>query len=217
MSVTSEGTNSMGQRPSCEDNQFSSSQEIPVFYGTRRLITLFARARHPSLFWARLVQSMPPSHFLKIRSNIIIQSTPVSSRWSLSLWFPYQYPVCTSPQPMRCTCLAHLILYLITRTIFGDEYKSISSLCSLLYRLLPRPSWAQITVRRYWRTILNARRTYAAMRMILCIDINVCYKVRSTVEMVAGGQPCNSCRRNTPQSEGSLPNAIEHGLLWQHM
>jgi len=29
MSVTSEGTNSMGQRPSCEANQFPSSQEIP--------------------------------------------------------------------------------------------------------------------------------------------------------------------------------------------
>jgi hypothetical protein len=55
------------------------------------------------------------------------------------------------------------------------------------------------------------------MRVILCIDINVIYKVRSTVEMVAGGQPSDSCRRNTPQSEGSLPNAIEHGLLWQHM
>jgi hypothetical protein len=47
---------------------------------------------------------------------------------SFSLRSPHQNPVCTSLSPIRDTCTAHLIfLDLITRLIFGDEYKSLSS------------------------------------------------------------------------------------------
>jgi hypothetical protein len=35
-------------------------KKVPAFYGTRRFITVFTRARHLSLSWARLIQSMPP-------------------------------------------------------------------------------------------------------------------------------------------------------------
>jgi hypothetical protein len=35
-------------------------KKLPAFYGTRRFITAFTTARHLSLSWARLIQSMPP-------------------------------------------------------------------------------------------------------------------------------------------------------------
>jgi hypothetical protein len=56
-----------------------------------------------------------------------------SSKWSFSLMFPCQNPVCLSP-PIHATCHAHLILLdLITCVIFGEEYRSLnSSLCTLL-------------------------------------------------------------------------------------
>jgi len=74
----------------------------------------------------------PTSNFPKILLNTIFPSTPGSSKWSLSLTFPHQNPVYTSSLPIRATCSSHLILIdWITRTIFGEEYKSLSSsLCS---------------------------------------------------------------------------------------
>ena len=65
-----------------------------AFYGTRRFMTALSRAGS--------VQSMAPSHFLKIHFNIIVVSTPGSSKWSLSLRFPHQNHVFTSPLPHTC-------------------------------------------------------------------------------------------------------------------
>jgi hypothetical protein len=59
------------------------------FYGTRRFITVFTRALHWSLSWARLIQSVPP-YFISGRS-ILILSTHLRLGISNGL-FPSGFP-----------------------------------------------------------------------------------------------------------------------------
>ena len=68
----------------------------------------------------------PLSNFLDAHFNIIISSMPRTSKWPLSLRFPHQNPICTSPLlPLCVTCPAHCILFdLITQIIIGEDYRS---------------------------------------------------------------------------------------------
>ena len=77
----------------------------------------------------------PSSHFSKIYFNIILSSTPKSSKCSPFLRFPDQNPVCTSFRPLHATCPPYLSrLDLITRMILREKYRAqSSSLCSLLH------------------------------------------------------------------------------------
>ena len=91
------------------------------FYRNQRFITTFTTARHLPLSWARSIQSLPPCYFLKLNFNIIIPSTPWSLKRSHFLSFPHQNPICTSLLLIYATCLAHLILILLTRLVSSRD------------------------------------------------------------------------------------------------
>jgi hypothetical protein len=59
---------------------------------------------------------------------------PESSKWFLSPRFSYQRPIYASPIPIRATWPALLFVFdFITRKIFGEQYRSLSSLCCYLH------------------------------------------------------------------------------------
>jgi len=115
---------------------FQLVKEFPAFYGTRRFITVFTSARHLSLSWASSIQPIPP-HPTSWRTILIL-----SSYLRLGLpcgLFPSGLPTKTLCMPLlsptRATCLANLILLdVITRTILGEEYRSL------------RPEWRKIPI-----------------------------------------------------------------------
>ena len=90
------------------------AKKFQAFYGTQRFSTVLKKAAtYPSLK-ADQYSSCPPS-FLKTHFNIIPLSTSGSSKWSLSLRFSHQNPVCTStlphkhymPRPSHSSWFAH--------------------------------------------------------------------------------------------------------------
>ena len=137
-SLLSKSTHSMKQSLLWKLTSSHLVKNFPAFYGTQRFFATFTSDHH--LFQPEPDQSSPcpppQSHFLQIHFNIILPSTPGSSKCSLSFRFPHQNPVHPSLPPY--TCLAHLILLnLITQVIFGEEYRSLgSSLCSFLHSLV---------------------------------------------------------------------------------
>jgi len=109
-------------------------KKFPAFHRTRWFITALTTVRHLSLSWASPIQSIYP-HPTSYRS-ILILSTHLrlglpsgllpSGFLSKTLYTPLSSPI-------RATYPAYLILLdFITRTILGEEYRSLSSsLCNL--------------------------------------------------------------------------------------
>ena len=129
-----------------------------------------------------------PSHFLKIHSNIILPSMPGSCKWL----FPSGFPTITlyTPflSPIRATCPARLtFLDFITRIIFGEQYRSLSSsLCSFLHSCYlvplrlkyspqhpilkhPQPTFLPQCQRPSITPIQNNRQNYSAIYLNLYI------------------------------------------------
>ena len=110
-------------------------KRFPAFYGTRRFITAFKRARPLFLFCARSIQSTPRPAFLKI-NYIIPETTHRFSKLCLSVRSLYQNAFMQFFFLLYMLhALPHLILHdLSTRIILGAAYSSWSStLCSFLH------------------------------------------------------------------------------------
>ena len=101
--------NFMKQGPSWEANRLSACQEIPRILWNPKIHYSIHKARYPSLFWARSIQSMRPTHFLKIHFGIVLSFRPGSSKCSLSLRFLHQNTVCSSSLSHTCyvPCPSH--------------------------------------------------------------------------------------------------------------
>jgi hypothetical protein len=85
-------------------------------------------ACHLSLFWARLIHSMPLSHF---PSSILILSPHLRLYFANGLFhsgFRTKTPYTGFLFPTRATWQAFFVLlFLVTRIIFGEQYTSLSS------------------------------------------------------------------------------------------
>jgi len=131
------------------------------------------------------------SHFLKIHLNIILPSTPESSKWSLSLrWFHHQHPVYTSavPHPCYMSRLPHSSRFCHPKKL-GEKYRSLSSsLCSFLHS----PVTSSLLGPNILLSILFSNALGLRISLNVCDQVSHPYKATGKTESIEIGMKC--CR-----------------------
>ena len=116
-----------------------------------------------------------------------------------------------SPNPICSTCPAHLIfLVLITRTIFGEEYRSlITSLCSFLYSPLPSSLLGP-------NTLLSTLFSYTpSLRSSLNVSDQVSHPYKTTGKIVVVYLYLHFCLANY-KTKYSAPNDSKISATQKH-
>ena len=151
----------MDQSPSWKANNFSASREIPRISWNPKVHYRIHKFPPPDPILCQLNPvHTHTSYFLKIHLNIILPSTPGSPKWSLSLMFPHQNPVYTSPLP--CTCHmprpSHYSRFDHPNNIWWSV-QITKLLIDVVFSttLLPRPSGPNIILNTLFSNILSLR------------------------------------------------------------
>ena len=93
----------MKQSPSWESSRFSASQEIPrILWNPQVQYRIHTCPPSVHMLSQPNPVHIPTSHILTIHPNIILPSTPGSSKWSLSLKFHPKKSAYASPLPHTC-------------------------------------------------------------------------------------------------------------------
>jgi len=95
--------NSLEHSPSWQAHRPSVSQQIPhILWNPKVHYRIHVRPPPVSILSQINPFHVSRSHFLKIRFNIILPSTPRHSKWTLSLRSPNHNPACTFPVTYTC-------------------------------------------------------------------------------------------------------------------
>ena len=102
---------------------FQLVKKFAALYGTRCLVSAFARVHYLSLIWAISIQPMLPPQFLNIQFNIIffVQVFQVGSFFWISP--PKSYKHSSFLYTCYMPCPSHVIEF-STRMVFDEEWRS---------------------------------------------------------------------------------------------